>query len=61
LTITNDLLGTQEPTTIQNEFINIDGRTLKKIKNILSLSTEERHLVYTFADSLLMKKGKKSK
>ena len=54
----NDLLGKQEPTSIQNEFINIDSRTLKKLKNILLLSPEERHLVYTFVDSLLAKKAK---
>jgi transcriptional regulator with XRE-family HTH domain len=57
----DDLLGIHEPTTIQNEFINIDGRMLKKLKKILSLSTDDRHLVYSFVDSLLMKKEKKGK
>jgi len=53
-----ELLGVHEPTAMQNEFINMDGRTLKKLKTILSLSPEERHLVYTFAETLLLKKKK---
>ena len=52
----NDLLGTNEPTKIQNEFVQMDGRTLKKMKKILSLSSAERHLVYSFVDSLIMRK-----
>lgn len=55
----SDLLGTSEPTSIQNELMNIDSRTLNKIKNILALSAEERHIVYAFVDSLLSKKQKK--
>ncbi len=57
----DELLGLHEPTAIQNELINIDGRTIKKMKKILSLSTDQRHLVYTFVDSLLMKKERKAK
>ncbi|HPL18765.1 MAG TPA: helix-turn-helix transcriptional regulator [Spirochaetota bacterium] len=56
-----ELLDFNEPTAIQKEFVNIDGRTLKKLKKILSLSTDERHLVYSFVDSLLMKKERKAK
>jgi transcriptional regulator with XRE-family HTH domain len=57
----DELLGLHEPTAIQNELINIDGRTLKKMKKILALSTDQRHLVYSFVDSLLMKKERKAK
>ena len=46
----DELLGLHEPTALQNELINIDGRTLKKLKKILSLSTDQRHLVYSFVD-----------
>ena len=52
----NELLTNKEPTKIQNEFYQLDGRTLKKIKSILSLPPEDRHLVYSFVDSLLMKR-----
>ncbi len=57
----NELLGTNEPNAVQNELIHIDGRTLKRIKKILELSPEERHLVYSYVDSLHFKKEKKSK
>jgi transcriptional regulator with XRE-family HTH domain len=57
----DELLGLHEPTAIQKELINIDGRTLKRLKKILALSTDERHLVYSFVDSLLIKKERKGK
>jgi len=55
----NELLGSHAPTPAQDELISIDTRTLKKIKKILSLSNEERHLVYSFVDSLLIRKENK--
>lgn len=55
----NDLLESKKPNKIQSEFIQIDGRTLKKLKRILSLSPEDRHLVYSFVDSLIIKKTRK--
>ena len=55
----NDLLETKEPTKIQSMFAQLDGRTLNKLKDILSLSPEQRHLVYSYVDSLLDKKKSK--
>jgi transcriptional regulator with XRE-family HTH domain len=44
---------------IENDFSNIDSRTLKKFKQVLSLSTAERHMVYSFIDSLIGNKKQK--
>jgi transcriptional regulator with XRE-family HTH domain len=55
----NELIGTNEPTKIQSEFAQLDGRTLKKLKSILLLSPEDRHLVYSYIDSLLNKRKQK--
>ncbi len=41
---------------LNDDFYNIDSRTLKKIKQILSLSPEQRHMVYSLVDSLHSKK-----
>jgi transcriptional regulator with XRE-family HTH domain len=47
----NKLLGISEPTNIQNELIQIDSRSLKKIRTILSLPKHQRHIIYSMADS----------
>jgi len=46
---------------LKSNFSNIDSRTLKKFKQILSLTPEQRHMVYAFVDSLTNKnKDKKA-
>lgn len=51
----------QEKSKTTQDFSNIDSRTLKKIKQILSLTPEQRHMVYSFIDSLSKKnQGKDS-
>lgn len=55
------LIETKEATEIQNEFSEINTKTIKKIKQILSLSTEKRHLVYSYVDSLLERDKTKKK
>ena len=57
----SELLGTRTPTATQNEFENLNGRTLKQLKKILELTPEERHYVYAFVDSLLEKRKKSGK
>ena len=61
----NDLLGTNEsitPLNEKNEFVELDARTIKKIKMILSLSKQERHIIYSLAETFIRnKKKKKSK
>jgi transcriptional regulator with XRE-family HTH domain len=52
----NKLLGTNESTNIQKEFSNLDARTIRKIKLILSLPNEDRHMIYTLAELLANKK-----
>lgn len=42
-------------TDLDRIFSSVDSRTLKKIKLILSLTPEQRHMVYAFVDSLLNK------
>lgn len=58
----NDLL-LEKNSNISNkeEFTDINTKTLKRIKQILSLSAEDRHLVYSYVDSLLMKSKEKNK
>ena len=51
-----ELLGIKESTKIQNEFLAIDSRTLKKIKMILSLPKQQRHIIYSMAESFLKQK-----
>jgi transcriptional regulator with XRE-family HTH domain len=41
------------------DFLNFDNRTLSKFKLILSLNKNERHLVYSYIDSLVEKRNKK--
>ena len=55
----NDLLSTSdEPLDIQNELSQIDARTLKKLKIILSLPKQQRHMIYSMAESFLEKSNK---
>jgi len=42
------------------DFSNVNSRTLKRIKQILSLTPEQRHMVYAFVDSLTNKNKKAS-
>ena len=50
----NDLLGTSEDEfKLQKEISQIDTRTFKKIKIILSLPRHQRHMIYSMAESLL--------
>ena len=49
----SDLIGIQEATDVQDEFLKVDSRTLKKIKMILSLPKQQRHMIYSMAESLL--------
>lgn len=49
----NDLLGSDDETNIQKEITQIDTRTLKKLKIILSLPRHQRHMIYSMAESLL--------
>jgi transcriptional regulator with XRE-family HTH domain len=49
----NDLLGTSEESNIQKEFTQIDARTLKKFKKILSLPKHQRHIIYSMTESFI--------
>ena len=51
-----DLVGSNKPSQIQNEFLQIDSRTLSKIKMILSLPKNERHTIYSIAEALIAKR-----
>lgn len=55
----NELLGTSEETDIQREFSEIDARTLKKLKMILSLPKNQRHIIYSMAESFLKQNKEK--
>jgi transcriptional regulator with XRE-family HTH domain len=57
----NELLGTNETVSIQDDFATIDSRTLKKIKMILSLPKNQRHIIYTMAESFLKQNTEKGK
>jgi transcriptional regulator with XRE-family HTH domain len=37
------------------DFLSIDSRTINRIKQILDLTSEQRHMVYAFIDSLKIK------
>jgi len=55
----NDLIGKENDVTdIQDELSKIDARTLKKIKLILSLTKQERHIIYSMAETFLKKRTK---
>ena len=56
-----ELVGYKElKVKLNDDFSNIDSRTLKKFKQILSLTPEQRHMVYAFVDSLVNKNKKKA-
>ena len=55
----SDLIGTSEETDIQKELTQIDARTLKKLKMILSLPKNQRHIIYTMAESFLKQNKEK--
>jgi transcriptional regulator with XRE-family HTH domain len=56
----SDLIGKNEETTdIQNELAQIDARTLKKIKMLLSLPKSQRHIIYTMIESFLKQNEEK--
>ncbi len=57
----NELLDTKKQISSKSKFAQIDTRTLKKIEQILSLSQNERHMVYAFVESLINKKKQKNK
>jgi transcriptional regulator with XRE-family HTH domain len=57
----NGLLGTSAETEIQKEFIQIDARTIKKLKIILSLPKNQRHIIYSMAESFLKQNKEKEK
>ena len=50
-----DLIAPNKTTDIQKTFENIDARTVRKIKEILSLPKRELHIVYAIVDGLLAK------
>jgi transcriptional regulator with XRE-family HTH domain len=56
-----DLIGTVENQSIEYELLelNIDGRTLNKIKQLLSLPKQQRHKVYEYLDLLSAKNSSK--
>lgn len=55
----NDLLLEDKTKIVNNDFSEMNTKTIKKIKQILELSPDERHLVYSYVDSLLSKKKQK--
>jgi transcriptional regulator with XRE-family HTH domain len=56
----NKLIKSNTTTTKnKSDFLNFDNRTLSKFKLILSLDKNERHLVYSYIDSLVDKRKKK--
>jgi len=57
----SDLLGTYENSSIDTVFNNIDTRTLKRLKQIISLTPQERNTIYALLDSILEKKNKRRK
>jgi transcriptional regulator with XRE-family HTH domain len=50
-----DLIGQKVEKKLESEFLNVDARTLKKIKQILSLPRRQRHKVYEYVDLLISK------
>lgn len=58
-----ELIGNDKPVVKKDELdiAELDTRTIKKFKQILSLSKQERSTIYGFVDSLTEKKNKRSK
>ena len=57
----NDLILENKTKNLKEEFTEINTKTLKRIKQILELSPEDRHVVYSLVDSLLEKDKTKKK
>jgi putative transcriptional regulator len=55
-----DLIGNIKIVQKKDCFSDLDSRTIKRLKKILELTQNERHLVYVFVDSLLMKRNQKN-
>jgi transcriptional regulator with XRE-family HTH domain len=49
----NELVGINETTETQKELLNLDARTIRKIKKLISLPNHQRHIIYTMAESFL--------
>ncbi len=54
----HDLIETNNQTSAdsKNDFSQIDSRTIRKIKLILSLPKEERHIIYSMAEAFIAKR-----
>jgi transcriptional regulator with XRE-family HTH domain len=55
-----DLIGKVEIKTTLDEVLNVDARTLKKLKQLLSLKKNDRLKVYEYMDMLIAKRMKKA-
>jgi transcriptional regulator with XRE-family HTH domain len=55
-----DLIGKIEIKTAIDEILNVDARTLKKLKQLLSLNRNDRLKVYEYMDMLIAKRMKKA-
>jgi transcriptional regulator with XRE-family HTH domain len=53
-----ELLKTNGMQKSKNEYLQLDSRTLEKIKIILSLPKRDRHIIYMLAETLLLKAKK---
>lgn len=52
----SDLLGLNNSNKKKLDYLQIDSRTMDKIKKLLSLSKEDRHTIYNMVDALIAKK-----
>jgi len=57
----SDLLGVNNTTGLQNEFSNLDTRTIRKLNQILALPPEDRYIIYSITEALLAKNKIKDK
>ncbi|OFW49080.1 MAG: hypothetical protein A2163_00665 [Actinobacteria bacterium RBG_13_35_12] len=57
----SDLLSIPDKSDVKNEFNDLDTRTLKRLKQIINLTPQERNTIYTVLDSIIDKKNKKLK
>jgi transcriptional regulator with XRE-family HTH domain len=55
-----DLIGKVEVKTALDEVLNVDARTLKKLKQLLSLNRNDRLKVYEYMDMLIAKRMQKA-
>lgn len=56
-----ELLSDEKPSELQKIFENVDARTIRKIKLILTLPKKELHIVYAIVDGLIAKIEKENK